>query len=281
MSRAALTIARRDFADAARSKLLWGVTAVLIVATLPAFNGLLGSQIIDDAADAAAFVPMSFQFYVTPLAIIVAYRSIVGERSSGSLRLLFGHPVTRRDFVLGKTFSRIALVVAVLLTATAALTVAIVATYGELPLLLLVVVAAYVAAYGAVMTTLTVGVSAAAETRLQSLTGMLGLFLVFGPFRLWHDLAIPAAALLFTGSTSPGISQLDPGTWPTWYLYVQRLNPMETFTMTHGFVAGLVNSTSGSVGDTTVQLFGLCVLLAWAVVPLMLGFRRFDRADLN
>ena len=268
MSRAALTIARRDFADAARSKFLWGVTAVLIVATLPAFNGLLGSQIIDDAADAAAFIPLSFEFYVTPLAMIAAYRSVVGERSSGSLRLLFGHPVTRRDFVLGKTLSRITLVVTVLLIATAALAAAIFAAYGELPLLLLVVVAAYVAAY-------------AAETRLQSLTGMLGLFLVFGPFRLWNDLAIPAAALLFTGSTSPGISQVDPGTWPTWYLYVQRLNPMETFTMSHGFVAGLVDSTSGSVGDTTVQLFGFCVLLAWATVPLTLGFRRFDHADLD
>ncbi len=282
MSSTALTIARKEIEDAARSRLVWGLTLVLLIVTVPPFYGMTNSTFIDGAVDATEWLPGNFENYVSMIATIAAYRAVVGERESGSLRILFGQPVTRRDVVVGKLLGRVALVAAVLFVGTLGLGAVVVAAYGTLPLALFAVMAAYVVAYGAVWTAVTVGVSAAAPSRLQAIAALLGLFLFFGPFQLWDSLAVPLAALAFTGSASvTGIDQLDPGTWPTWYQYVQRLNPMENFAMSREFVASLADPSIGYFGGPLVNLFGLAVLLSWAVVPLALGYWRFDRADLG
>ena len=280
MTSTAFVLARKEFEDAARSKLLWGLTVVLLVATVPQFHGMTSTRIIDGPVDAVAFFPQTFKNYVAPLALIAAYRAVVGERESGSLRVLFGHPVTRRDVVAGKVLGRAALVALVLLVGTFGLGATVLAVYGTLPVGLFAVMAGYVMTYGVVWAAVTVGVSAAASSRLQAIAGLLGLFLFFGPFRLWSAVAVPLASLVFGGGTA-GIDALDPGTWPWWYPYVQRINPMENFEMAREFVASLADPSIGHLGGLSVQLFGFAVLLAWAVVPLTLGYWRFERADLS
>lgn len=282
MTSATLAIAKKEFEDAARSKLLWGLTLVLLLVTVPSFYGMTSTPFIDGAVDATEWLPGAFENFVAPLVMIAAYRAVVGERESGSLRVLFGHPVTRRDVVAGKVLGRVALVGVVLFVATLGLGAAVVAAYGTIPARLFATMSAYVVAYGAVWTAITVGVSAAAPSRLQAIAGMLGLFLFFGPFQLWRSLGVPLAALVFTGSASTaGISRLDPSTWPTWYLYAQRLNPMQNFMMGREFVGSLADPSIGYLGGIQVQLFGFAVLLAWAAVPLALGYWRFERADLT
>lgn len=282
MTSTPLTIARKEFADAARSKLLWGLTLVLLVVTVPSFFGMTDGPILDDAANAVTFFPLTFQNFVAPLVMIAAYRAVVGERESGSLRVLFGHPVTRRDVVAGKLLGRTALVAVVLLIGTIALGIVVVTAYGSLPVGLFVIMAVYIMAYGAVWTAVTVGVSAAVSSRLQAITTVLGLFMFFGPFPLWKNIGMPLVALLATGSPSTaGINPLKANTWPTWYLYAQRLNPMENFVETRMFVASLVDPSSGYFGGVQVQLFGIAVLVAWAVVPLAIGYWQFKRVDLT
>ena len=282
MTGAALAIARKDVEDAARSKLLWGLTLVLLVVTVPSFYGMTSTPFIDGAVDATEWLPGAFENFVAPLAMIAAYRAVVGERESGSLRVLFGHPVTRRDVVVGKVLGRMALVGVVLLVGMVGLGAAVAVAFGTVPLGLFAAMSVYVVAYGAVWTAITVGVSAAVPSRLQAIAGTLGLFLFFGPFQLWKHLGLPLAALVFTGSTSTGgISELNPSTWPTWYLYAQRLNPIQNFVMGREFVASLADPSIGYLGGVRVQLFGLAVLLTWAAVPLALGYWRFERADLT
>ncbi|MFC4549265.1 MULTISPECIES: ABC transporter permease [Halorussus] len=282
MTSTPLIIAKKEFADAARSKLLWGLTLVLLVVTVPNFFGMTDGPILDDAANAVTFFPLTFQNFVAPLVMIAAYRAVVGERESGSLRVLFGHPVTRRDVVVGKLLGRIALVAVVLLIGTLALGVVVVAAYGTLPIGLFVVMAAYIVAYGAVWTAVTVGVSAAVSSRLQAIATVLGLFMFFGPFPLWKNIGLPLVALVATGSASTaGIDQLEPSTWPTWYLYAQRLNPMENFVESRTFVASLADPSIGYLGDVRVQLFGIAVLVVWVVVPLAVGYWQFERTDLT
>lgn len=276
-----LVLAKKEFEDAARSKLLWGLTLVLLIATIPTFHGMTNSPIIDGAANAVAFFPETFKNYVAPLALIAAYRAVVGERESGSLRVLFGHPVTRRDVVAGKLLGRAALVAVVLLVGLLGLGAVVVAVYGTIPVGLFAVMAAYIMAYGVVWAAVTVGISAVASSRLQAIAGLLGLFLFFGPFQLWTTLAVPIAALAFTGSLSTaGIDTLRPETWPSWYPYVQRINPMENFVMTREFVASLADPSMGYLGDLPLHLFGFAVMVVWAVVPVVVGYWQFERADL-
>lgn len=280
MTAPALVVARKDFEDAARSKLVWGLTVVLLVATVPYFNSMVNSVIIDGPADAVGFIPLTFQNYVAPLSIIVAYRAVVGERESGSLRVLFGHPVTRRDFVVGKLLSRIALLAAVLLTALLAIGVLVVVSYGTIPFALYGAMILYTLGYGAVWAAVTVGVSAAVSSRLHAITALLGLFLFFGPFHLWSAIGPPLASLLTTGSLSTASIGEGPHTWPIWYSLVERVNPISTFDLSGEFVASLVDPSAGYREAASVYLVGFGMLLAWGVGFVALGLRRFERSDI-
>lgn len=282
MTRTATAIARNDVADAGRSKLLWGAVVVLLIVAVPDYLRMTGGELLATPTRAVRFVPQTLVNFVAPVALITAHRAVVGERESGSLRVLFGHPVSRRDVVVGKLLGRSALTAAVLCIAMAALGVVTVVQYGTLPLATFLAMTAYVVAYGVVWTAIVVGVSAAASSRLQAISAGLALFLFFGPFQLWGTLALPLFALAFTGSTSlEGISSLDPSTWPTWYEYVLRLNPMENFVQTRYAAASLVDSTTGVIGGT--GLFGFAVIAAvlWAAVPVSVGYWRFERTDLD
>lgn len=179
MTSTPLIVAKKEFQDAARSRLLWGLVLVLLVVTVPPFYGMTDGPILDGAANAVTFFPLTFQNYVAPLVMIAAYRTVVGERESGSLRVLFGHPVTRRDVVAGKALGRSALVAVVLLIGALALGAVVVVAFGSLPAGLFVVMTAYVVAYGTAWTAVTVGVSAAASSRLRAIATVLGLFLFF------------------------------------------------------------------------------------------------------
>ena len=280
MTSKAVTIAKRDFADAARSKLLWGAVLVLLVVTVPDYLNMIDGDMIDSMEQAIRFIPVVFQFFVAPIAMITAYKAVVGERESGSIRVLFGQPATRRDLVFGKLISRSALLAVILAIATSGLGVATAATYGTLSVPLFVAIAGYVALYGVVWAGITVGVSAAVSSRLRAITGVLGLFLFFGPFQLWDRLAVPAFALAFTGSASTeSIHTLRPSTWPAWYQYVLRLNPMQNFEQGRYFVASLADPSLGGNAQAA-DLFGIAVFLTWFAVPLVIGYWRFERADL-
>ena len=282
MNSKALIIAKKDFADAARSKLLWGTVLALLVVTIPPYLSQNTGGLLDTSEEAVRFIPMVFENYVAPIVMIAAYKSVVGERESGSLRVVFGLPTTRRDFVLGKAMGRAAVVAVILLAATFAIGAVAAAIHGMLPLVQFAATAGYVALYGIVWTGVTVGISAAVSSRLKAITAVLGLFLFFGPFQLWRSLAVPVFARMFTGSASTaGIDPLRWSTWPTWYQYVQRLNPIENFTLTRYYVRRLADPSIPIGGHQTVHLFGVAVLVAWFVVPLLIGYRRFERADLG
>lgn len=282
MNSKALIIAKKDFADAARSKLLWGTVLVLLVVTVPNYISQNTGGLLDTPGEAVRFIPLVFESYVAPISMIAAYKSVVGERESGSLRVLFGLPTTRRDFVLGKAIGRAAVVAVILLTATFAIGAIAAVIHGTLPVLRFVAIAGYVALYGLVWVGITVGISAAVSSRLKAIAAVLGLFLFFGPFQLWNLLAVPLFALVFTGGASTaGIDPLSMSTWPKWYQYVQRLNPIENFTLTRHYVRRLADPSIPIGGHQTVHLFGIAVLVAWCVVPLLIGYWRFERADLG
>lgn len=274
----ARTTARADLDDAARSKLLWGTAALLLVVSVPGYLSIAG-DLLEQPVRGVRFFPQALANYVAPVALIAAHRAVVGERESGTLRLLFGHPVTRRDVVSGKLLGRAALVGGVLSLACAGLGVTTLTHYGTLPVLPFLAMTAYIVGYGVVWTAIVVGVSAGAATRFRAIAAWLALFMVLGPFQIWQGIVVPLFALLFTGSTSTGIDQLDPTTWPVWYEYVLRLNPIENFVQSRYAVVSLVES--GSIRDPTMFLFGVLAMLLWAAVPLAVGYWRFQRSDLG
>ena len=100
-------IARKDFQDAVRSKWLWGLSAIFFGLFVGSAY-LIGSGVESNgngALTAEVFVPTLgnrvVALVVPIVAIVVAFSSIVGERESGSLKLLLSLPHSRQDVVAG------------------------------------------------------------------------------------------------------------------------------------------------------------------------------------
>ncbi|OIB55330.1 ABC transporter permease subunit [Natrialba sp. SSL1] len=281
---ATLQIARAEVTDAVRSRVLWVVTAVLglfVVTRLWLYGDLLAGTtypFLSTFDTFAEFVPL--------LVIILGYRAVVGERDSGRIRLLLGQPGHRRDIVTGKYVGRAATLLAVVLAVALLLLAFVVAQFGTDGPTEIVGGLAVIILYTFAWLGVTVGVSStfASETRVIGiLIGLYALCVV-----LWDNLVISLVSLVVTGQAETGVDPLA-GRFatleePTWFLYANRLNPLHAFDGARYYVPDLLDIAF--VGGTTTaphapNLFGLGVLLAWATVPFLVGYWRFQRADLD
>jgi ABC-2 type transport system permease protein len=79
-------IARKDFEDAVRSKMLWGISAVFVAflaLSLLSAEQLFPDRVTVDARTALAGVAMLAQLFIPGVALVAGYLSVVGERRSG------------------------------------------------------------------------------------------------------------------------------------------------------------------------------------------------------
>ncbi|MFB6128379.1 MAG: ABC transporter permease, partial [Halorhabdus sp.] len=184
-----LTVARNDFRDVRRSKLLWGVMGIYV-----AFTALLvyaeGTATEPDLATA-----VFNQFFLTTLllpliAIAGSYLAIAGERESNTVAFLLSQPTSRAAVVAGKFLSRSLLIVGSLTAAFIVGGVIALVMYPSLALdvslpfvvLTVVFIGAYVGP--------SIAISAATNTRSRAIAGAVGFYvltdvlIVFGDFSL-------------------------------------------------------------------------------------------------
>lgn len=203
--------------------------------------------------------------FVPVTAAAATYDAVNGPRQSGLLRLPLSLPLSRRGVVAGTAIGRFAtstLPVLAFLAATLAVALlrpqpvgAVVATAG---------VTAAAVALTAAFVGLAVGWSAATRTSARSL---LGCIAVGGLLLRWW-LPVDVARYVLDGFAWPTTPRPD---WLAWYGDLDPIGAYMDVLAATGFPA----TTDGGVG-----LLGLGVLLAWAVVPVALGTRRFDGVDL-
>lgn len=109
-------VARKDFRDALRSRTLVGLTVLFVVfaggfvylySSAPQFVTLRGPTPTSHGFVALAHALIVPVYLLVPLiSLIVGYKAIVGERTSGSIKFLFSFPHTRADLVFGKLVGR-------------------------------------------------------------------------------------------------------------------------------------------------------------------------------
>jgi len=293
-------VARKDFEDTVRSKMIWSIVAVFVLLMgIVGVGTTAGGSGDPTASDVIGlFVSLAGNLLIPVTALVVGYMAIVGERQSGSLRVLFGLSHNRRDVVAGKYASRISVMVLVALVTLSVAAVMILGIVGSLPLgtfgpfLVLTVLLA------AAFTALAVGVSAMTDTRMQAMGGAIGSYVGFA--LLWHPF-VAGVHYLIEGE----LAGLDA---PGWYFLLLRLDPMTAYRQSISALteqyqwpligwtnivedipaeqAGgenllLANRVAGDLPFYLTEWFGAVVLLAWVVVPVALGYWRFQRADLN
>ena len=285
------TVARKEFEDAGRSKLLWALIGLLVGLVVIGYAAIW--HIVDDvtAAEVLSFVAMPLQVLLPIAALIAGYMAVVGERRSGSIKLLMGLPPNRADVVFGKLLGRTAVVgVAVGLACLVSLVLGAV-LFGSVPFADWLGFAAVSLLFGTTFVGLAIGVSAGVATRGKSMALVVGLYMVFVVF--WELLTAGPYYLIY--------DEGPPVEAETWYLVLEQFNPISAYTTLasnivegdvqsimfrfglEDFEAAVLTPAERYAGDAPFYLqdwFGVVVLLAWAVVPVAIGYYRFSNADL-
>lgn len=276
-------IARLDARELLRSRLVW-LGALIVIGTsavgasIPAVVGSSTPSYTVGTETGFISLALLSQF----VAFGLGYRAVVGERESGSMRFLMGLPNRRWDIVLGKTVSRVA--VAGLITGLGAVGVLVTLTvlYGSVSYLGPVRVLSSVLLIGVIYTILSVSISASSSSSTKSVVGVFGAFIIM--FFLW-DILVDGIHWALTGAV-PG-----DGPQSAWYALLILVNPGNaaeelTYTGIQWMREGTYVSNA-SIAETVVgeapfylsEIGALVIVVGWLVVPLAVGYRRFQTAE--
>ncbi|CAI48631.1 ABC-type transport system permease protein [Natronomonas pharaonis DSM 2160] len=286
-----MAVAEKDFRDAIRSRLL--VVLTVLFAVFAAGAAYVVSE-IDPPQQAAltgevttglliAGLVSATAVFIPIVAIAASYRSLAGERDSGSLKLLLSLPNSRRDIVAGKFVGRSAVVGVALLVGFAVglvVTAVLADAFSVLEYLVFVAVSLL---FALVFVAITVGVSAFTASTSRAAYGAFGLFVVFQ--FLWGVLVQGLAYALNGFSFPEGGEQ-----FPEWiqnlanFLFI--VDPTTAYQQGTLWVVRLLDD-SQEAQETMAELpfyaqdwFGFVIMVVWIAVPLAVGYLRFDAADL-
>lgn len=300
-----LVVARKDFEDAIRSRgllLLAAVFIVFFVASSYFFADRVTDVIQQQAAQQGQQATITSDSYLQALTqitrllvplvgIVVAYAAIIGERESGTLKLLLALPHSRRDVVLGKFAGRSGVL-------TLPIVLGFLAAAPMFPLsgvtfkpLHYAVFALLTVGIGLVFVALSLGASAIARTNRRAVIGIFGLYVLLT--LLWGQVARSVPNVL---SNETGLATAT--VFEAW-VAVHHLNPLATY---QSLVGGIGSSStlmarvgvlSGGrlqkqlyaqqLGEVPVYLSDPALLVylgLWIILPLAAGYAVFKRTDL-
>lgn len=273
-------IAKKDFRDAIRSKALWALS-VLFVLFAGGLTYISWSTLIDQQ-NMPATGPMvglvsglsgSAVFLVPLIGLLIGYKAIVGERASGSLKLLLALPHSRRDVVIGKLIGRTAVVAVVILIGFAAGAAIALLLYDSFALGTFIIINILTILLGLVFVAIAVGFSAAMRSVSSTLFGVIGLFVLF--VFVWEFIP-PLIQFVFNGFIMPNLLSQ-----PDWATFLLLLNPIAAYGhVAAALIPDLPTSTPENAPFYLQDWFGFVILAAWIVVPLVLGYSRFTATDL-
>ncbi|UPV76767.1 ABC transporter permease (plasmid) [Halorussus limi] len=273
------TIAREDARRAARSRLVWGAVILLGMMFLLSIPGSARPE-IHPIGEYLLMLPMELMTFALVVVAAVGYNSVVGDRATGTLQFALGLGGTRRGFVLGKLLARAAVVVGALTVVLAVASALVARGYGRPHLASFWVMAGWMLLYGAVWTAVAVGYSAAFASEYRTLGALAGTYALFSlDVGIWNVVVRPVFSLVFTGSLdAPSYETLASA--PTWLRVTERLNPLISFWEAMRWSVESVGPGTPT-GGLLPNLLGAAAFVLFGAVPLAVGARRFERADLD
>ncbi|MCT9096768.1 ABC transporter permease [Haloarchaeobius sp. HME9146] len=275
-------VVKKDILDVRRAKLIWGVGLLYTLFTVLFFYGTgstsenageLSSQLFSMAGIAVLVIPL--------VALVAAYLSVAGERESGSLKFLLSYPNNRLDVVLGKLVARSAVVGAsVLFAFVVGLglgfyyfdSVDLGTYFGFVGLTLL---------FALVYVSIAVGISAATSSRSRAMGAAIGTWFVLNVF--WNSFPVTPSDIINFVADKLGLDISE-----SVLHLITALSPSYAYFVALDFVFEVNPATGKGMVDRPhltdwflEPWFMLVILAFWAVVPLALGYWRFERADLG
>jgi len=274
----ALDVARNDFRNARRAKLVWGVIGIYVAfAALLFYAGSTGSS--PDVSE-TLFVQVFVTALVLPLVAIAAtYLAVAGERESDTITFVLSRPVARRDVVVGKLVSRLGILALALAGVLVVGLLMAAALYPSLEaanqLKFVALTGLLVAAYAGA----TIGISAATATRSRAIAGAVGFYFLSDVLFLFGNVSV-VGMLRYVLEEFGGVQLAE-----TTYEFVRSLSPAQAYLNSTLEIFNPSNFQQIQVpGELPFYLepwFMVVILLAWAVVPVALGAWAFGRADIG
>lgn len=292
-------LAQKEFTDSMRSRGLWAATALLTV--IMSASVFLPAVAIDnpDPASVPQYMLTPISTFVSITALVLGYLAIAGERDTGSIKTLFGLPYTRSDVVAAKYLGRSAVISVAIFVSFLVAAVVGFAVYDSFPISAYIQLTLLTAVFGIVYVGIAVAISAGSPSRSRAMPLAIGVFFIFE--LLWSTL-LKVFHYVVTFGDFPGP---EPAAW---YIFVQRLSPADAFStavapLIPGDAVGIQISGSGgasegasSGGNAAPTLaerlggelpfyledwFALVILACWLVIPIVIGYIQFKRADLG
>lgn len=276
-----MVVAQKDFQDALRSRALLGLTGLFVVfaagftylfGALPALFS--GSENPSTAALISG-LESSGAFLVPLVALVLGYKSVVGERESGTIKLLLGFPHTRRDLIIGKLVGRTAVVSVSIVVGYVAAAIVALRFYDSFAVVPFLMFTAVTILLALVFVSIAVSFSAATRSTERALYVAIGLYALFQFVWSFIPLLIRYVLNGFSLSNMPGT--------PNWVHLLSLVNPLRAYNSAAG--ALIPELTTFYEGITAVpwylqEWFGFVILVIWLIVPLAFGYHRFNRTDI-
>ena len=223
--------------------------------------------------DAVVVVGSAMSLVVPIVALLASYAAVVGERTTGSVRFLFGLPNSRQGAYVGKYLSRAAVVCVPLLVGLPLAAVIVEASFENGSLLGMLGLLFATLPYALLFVGLGLAASAWADTdnlAVAVVVSIYALFRVGWPSVRWLAIEISTAR------------HYDR---PEWYFWLGRMNPMNAYIrLTTTFLPRddhplLAVPDEGVAQAATSAEFALLVVAAWAVVAPLAGLGYVRRRD--
>jgi ABC-2 type transport system permease protein len=279
------TVAWKDLTSARRSRMLWAaVTLLSLLVALVAYTFRGYRQPPTQEVFNVFRTLMLAAGVVAPIvALVLSYLAITGERQTGGIRFLLSVPNTRRDVYLGKLASRLLLVGGgfTFVFATAALVAR--TTHGTLPVFALLGLYLVSLAYLAVFVGIALALSAAMATRSRAIAASMATYFLTVIFFVVPGLRLSAIVSfvhqkLLGAEANPNL--YDAITYVSPYTAFQKAANLAfppRFEQTVFYRGPDMPDLAWYLEDEV----SLLVLGVWLVVPLLIGYRRFERTDLD
>lgn len=206
-------------------------------------------------------------FLIPVVGTLLGYKSIVGERESGSLKLLLTLPHSRRDVILGKFLGRAMVMVCSVFLAFFVVGVQFAASSELFSITVYATAAVKTALVGVTFVAIAIAFSTTLRSSLLAMWGAFGLMVLF--VFLWDSVLTLVKSFLEPASNdSVGISEL-----PEWFYLLKRFNPRHAF-------ADVTPPLYDGSAFYLEPWFSVVILVVWLVVPLGIAYLHFERSDL-
>ncbi|MBX0297556.1 ABC transporter permease subunit [Haloarcula nitratireducens] len=287
-----LAIAKKDFRDAVQSRALWALVAVFVLLSLVSTYAYVEVPEMFGESAGATFAGLVFftvgltGLFVPLAAVVVCYKSLAGERELGSIKLLLSLPTNRLNVFTGKVVGRAAVLMfglGVGLLVGVGFGSVLLGTLDPVATLVFILVTlGFAAVYAGIM----VGLSATTGSTSRATTVALGFFVVF---ELFWDVVPMAFVYVVNGFSLPS-------TMPEWVFLIGQVPPSSAYLSTVVALLPRIAEAAGAAPtqtDVGVEVavldpdpfylspeVGIVVLALWLVIPFLIGYYRFNIADL-